>query len=162
MGGVSKAKWTPQPWPKGATATLPQRPSRPDHHPGRRAPKPAPPHHTAALPLRQTSASVLESLPPLDWELPEKAEATPWNVPLYFSRIPHSSQVFNKIPCRSKEQNNCGTIIIIIIINPGCTIPLCPVVCLSSQQTWLLGAGTLPHTPLASDLIQGGGLLTGC
>ena len=40
---------------------------------------------------QNTSGSVLVSLSPQDWELPEKAVATSWNVSLYFSCIPHSS-----------------------------------------------------------------------
>lgn len=87
MGRVGKAKWTP--WPTEATATLSQRPTRPQPPPRKGSAKArsstprsnAPPQtnfrYFDPVPLRQTSGSVFESLSPLDWEQPEKAVATP-------------------------------------------------------------------------------------
>lgn len=142
VGGVGKAKWDSRPWPKGATATLPQRPSRPDHHPGRRAPKPAPPHHTAASPSdKLLKPPYLESLSPTDWELPEKAEATPWNVPLYFSRAFHTAHRYStKFPA---DQNRIivGQLLSLLLLIRGALSPSAPLFAFppSRHGSWAQG-----------------------
>ena len=86
----------------------------------------APPHRTAALPSDGLLLPYLSLSPHGTGSCLRKQRQHPEMHRCYFSRIPHSSQVFNKIPRRSNEENDWGPTIIAIIIIPGLHSPPLP------------------------------------
>ena len=145
--GSARPSGVPGPGQQGPRQLCHSVPPGPDRHPGRSAPKPALPHHTAVLPHRQTAGS--STLSPSDKLLV-----------LYLSLSPHWTGNCMRKQWRHPGMDHCISLafhtahrystkvpadqmnrIIVGQTPPGCTLSLCLLFALppSRQGSWAQG-----------------------